>query len=115
MKIIDLYDPQRVNRVPDDSEILLKSGDFDFEEFLIKKIELRHYIEKCDKNLGPYSLITSYVETDKGSVEMIYDEGFRGDNSFVKTVQFLVSTLGISGLILRAIITLRENIARQNS
>ena len=37
MKIIDLYDPQRVNRVPDDSEILLKSGDFDFEEFLIKK------------------------------------------------------------------------------
>ena len=46
---------------------------------------------------------------------MIYDEGFRGDNSFVKTVQFLVSTLGISGLILRSIITLRENITRQNS
>ena len=62
--------------------------------------------------MGPYSLITSFVETDKGSVEMIYDEGFRGEDSLNRTVQFLISNLGISGLILRSIITLRDRIEK---
>ena len=31
------------------------------------------------RKLGVFSLITSFVETDVGSVEMIYDEGFRGE------------------------------------
>ena len=110
MNIIDMYDPERVSREPDSIEVLFKSSNYDHEGFSVKRVELRHYIEKKDVSLGPYSLITSYVETDKGSVEMIYDEGFRGENSLSRTVQFLVSTLGISGLILRSIITLKEQL-----
>ena len=110
MNIIDMYDPERVSREPDSIEVLFKSSSYDHEGFSVKRVELRHYIEKKDVSLGTYSLITSYVETDKGSVEMIYDEGFRGDDSLSRTVQFLVSTLGISGLILRSIITLKEQL-----
>ncbi len=108
MNIIDLYDPKRVNKIPDDTAVLLSSGDFNQEGFMISKVELRLYNEKIDEKLGTYSLITSFVETDKGSVEMIYDEGFRGKEPLLRASEFLTSNLGISGLVLRSIISLRE-------
>jgi len=108
MIIVDLHDPQRVNRTPDSVEVLLSSGDFVQDGFRISKVELRLYHERSDEKLGDYSLITSFVETDKGSVEMIYDEGFRGEEPLLRASEFLTSNLGISGLILRSIISLRE-------
>ncbi len=108
MTIVDLHDPQRVNRKPDSVEVLLSSGDFIQDDFSISKVELRLYNERTDEKLGKYSLITSFVETDKGSVEMIYDEGFRGEKPLLRAAKFLTSNLGISGLILRSIIALRE-------
>ncbi len=108
MIIVDLYDPQRVNKTPDCVEILLSSGSFVQDGFTISKVELRLYNERTDEKLGVYSLITSFVETDKGSVEMIYDEGFRGEESLLRAAEFLTSTLGISGLVLRSIISLRK-------
>jgi hypothetical protein len=108
MTIVDLHDPQRVNRTPDDVEVLLSSGNFIQDDFIISKVELRLYNERTDEKLGVYSLITSFVETDKGSVEMIYDEGFRGEGPLLRAAEFLTSNLGISGLILRSIISLRE-------
>ena len=108
MNIIDLHDPQRVDRLPDESITLLSSGNFVQDEFTISVVELRLYYEKTDDKLGNFSLITSFVETDKGSVEMIYDEGFRGKSPLSRAVEFLTSNLGISGLILRSVISLRE-------
>ncbi len=108
MKVVDLYDPSRVNKTPDSLEVLFSSGDFIQDEYIISKVELRLYLERTDDKLGSYSLITSFVDTDKGSIEMIYDEGFRGDNSLVRAKEFLISNLGISGLILRSVIALRE-------
>jgi|AJXC01.1.fsa_nt_gi hypothetical protein len=108
MDIIDMHNPNRVKRNPDSVEILLSSGNFIQDEFVISKVELRLYNEQIDDTLGVYSLITSFVETDKGSVEMIYDEGFRGLNSLSRASSFLISNLGISGLILRSVIVLRE-------
>ena len=108
MIIVDLHDPQRVNRTPDDVEVLFSSGNFVQDEFIISKVELRLYNERTDEKLGTYSLITSFVDTDKGSIEMIYDEGFRGKESLLRATEFLTSNLGISGLILRSIISLRE-------
>jgi hypothetical protein len=108
MTIVDLHDPQRVNRTPDDVKVLLSSGNFIQDNFIISKVELRLYNEKTDEKLGVYSLITSFVETDKGSIEMIYDEGFRGEGSLLRAAEFLTSNLGISGLILRSIISLRD-------
>ena len=108
MNIVDLHDPQRVNRTPDDVEVLFSSGNFVQDGFTISKVELRLYKERTDEKLGDYSLITSFVETDKGSVEIIYDEGFRGEAPLSRAVEFLTSNLGISGLILRSIISLRD-------
>ena len=100
-----------MNRKPDQIEILFSSGDFEEQGVLVKHVELRLYIEKNDEKLGPFSLITSFVQTNKGSVEMIYDEGYRGEDSLNRTVKFLVSNMGLSALILRSTISLKDNIS----
>ena len=110
MNIIELHNPKRVQRKPDAVETLFSSENFTQDEFLISKVELRLYYENDDEKLGKYSLITSFVATDKGTIEMIYDEGFRGEDSLKRAVEFLTSNLGISGLILRSIISLREHL-----
>ena len=103
-----MHNPDRINRCPDSINILLSGGAFIQDEFTISKVELRLYTEQTDQKLGVYSLITSFVETDKGSVEMIYDEGFRGIDSLSRASSFLIGNLGISALILRSVISLRE-------
>lgn len=108
MKIIDVVNPERINRRPDKVITLLSSGNFVERGYTIKKIELRLFIEKSDKKLGPFSLITSLVETDKGEVEMTYDEGYRGENVFEETANFILNNLGLSGIILRSIIALQS-------
>jgi hypothetical protein len=108
MKIIDISDPKRINRLPDSSLTIFSGENFSENGFTIKKVELRLFIEKTDEKLGPYSLITSLVDTDKGSIEMVYLEGYHGENPLESTKDFLVSTLGISGLILRSIIALES-------
>ena len=100
-----------MNRKPDQIEILFSSGDFEEQGFLINHVELRLYVEKNDEKLGPFSLITSFVQTNKGSVEMIYDEGYRGEDSLNRTVKFLVSNMGLSALVLRSTIALKANIS----
>jgi len=109
--VVDLHNPQRVNRIPDQTEVLFSSGDFEEQGFLVKHVELRLYREGMDEKLGPFSLITSFVKTDRGTVEMIYDEGYRGEDSLDRAVKFLVSNLGLSALILRSIISLRGNLS----
>ena len=111
MDIIDMHNSNRVQRNPEDVEILLSSGNFIQDEFIISKVELRLYNEQIDDTLGVYSLITSFVETDNGSVEMIYDEGFRGTDSLSRSSLFLINNLGISALVLRSVISLREKIS----
>lgn len=108
MKIIDISDPKRINRLPDSSLTIFSGENFSENGFTIKKVELRLFIEKTDEKLGPYSLITSVVDTDKGTIEMVYLEGYHGENPLESSKDFLVSTLGISGLILRSIIALES-------
>ena len=108
MRYIDISNPERVDRDPDKVIQLLSNGSITEKGYKIKNIQLRLYIEKNDKKLGQYSLITSLVETDKGSVEMIYDQGYRGNNVLETSSKFLTENLGISGLILRSLIFLDE-------
>lgn len=110
MHKVDLHDPARVARTPDGIQILFSSGNFVQDDFVISKVELRLYLERMDERFGQYSLITSFVDTNRGSVEMIYDEGFRGEGHFLRVSEFLKSYLGISGLILRSIISLRQTL-----
>ena len=111
MDIIDLHDPSRVNRNPDDVKILLENGDFVQDEFNISQIELRFYQEKIDEKLGPYSLITSFVKTNRGTIEMIYDEGFLGSDALSRAYGFLTTNLGLSALVLRSVISIRGKIS----
>ena len=70
MRYIDISNPKRVDRNPDKIIELLSNGSITEKGYVIKNIQLRLYIEKHDKKLGQYSLITSLIETDRGSVEM---------------------------------------------
>ena len=106
MRYIDISNPKRVDRNPDKIIELLSSGSITESGYVIKNIQLRLYIEKYDKKLGQYSLITSLIETDKGSVEMIYDEGYRGNDVLETSSKFLTENLGVSSLILRSLIFL---------
>ena len=69
---------------------------------------MRQYVERADDRLGDYSLLTVVVETDKGSIEMKYDEGFRGPDAFQSAVTMLTQYVGLSALINRALIALSE-------
>jgi hypothetical protein len=112
MKIIDLPNPERINRLPDRSVVLFSEKNYSEHGFEIKKLELRLFIEKSDENLGPYSLITSFMDTDNGSIEMLYEEGYKGMDSLERSKEFLISSLGISGLILRSVIALESALNR---
>lgn len=74
--------------------------------FLITKMEMRQYVERTDKRLGDYSLLTVVVETDGGAVEMKYDEGFRGPDALDSAVKLLLQYAGLAALINRALIEL---------
>jgi hypothetical protein len=106
MRYIDIPNPKRVDRNPDKIIELVSNDSIVEMGYVIKNIQLRLYIEKYDKKLGKYSLITSFIETDKGSVEMIYDEGYRGNDALETSSKFLTENLGISSLILRSLIFL---------
>jgi len=114
MKIIDVVDPERIDKISDKTIVLMSGGKFLERGHVVGKVILNQYIQKKDKKLGPYSLITVLVETDKGQIEMTYDEGYRGVNALEETAAFLTSHLGISGLILRSIIQLDQSLSKNN-
>ncbi len=111
LKVYENLNPSRVSRRPDKTHNLL-TGEFAEQGFVIKLIELRQFVEKTDRDLGPYSLITSLVETDRGQVEMIYDEGFRGENALERAATFVLNNLGLSGIIMRSIISLNQELEK---
>jgi hypothetical protein len=113
-RIIEVSDPYRINRAPDKTVVLLSNGKFFERGHIVKNICLNLYIQHRTENIGPYSLITVLVETDKGTIEMTYDEGYRGVNALEEAVAFLTSHIGISGLILRSIIQLDQSLNRNN-
>ena len=112
MKVVDVINPQRINKLPDKTIVLLSGGNFVEQGFTVKKIQLCLYLQKHDEKLGPYSLITVQVETDKGEIEMTYTEGFRGKNALEENAGFLTANLGLSSLILRSIIQLKAELEK---
>lgn len=113
LKIIDVIDPKRIAKSPD-KIVLMSSGNFTQNGYEIKGVHLNLYIQKKDPDLGSYSLLTAYVETNKGSIEITYDEGYRGENALEEAAAFLTSYLGISGLILRSILQLDNSLESHN-
>lgn len=110
MDVVDLADAGRVSRDPDRIIQVMDSGEYAVQGFVVRGVQLRLYTERHDGRLGPYSLITSRVETDRGSIEMTYDEGFRGEGALDGAYRLLTENLGISGLVLRSVIALRDGL-----
>ena len=108
MKIIDVAEPSKINREPDEIISLIQNGKSIEDGFQIQKVEMRSYKQAIDKNLGTFTIITAYVETDKGSIEILYDEGYRGETALNDSVKFLTEYLGLSSLILRCTISLKN-------
>ncbi len=110
MKIIDIAEPNRINRKPDQTITLIHDGTSIQDGFQIKTVEMRSYIQNTNEKLGHYTIITVFVETDKASIEILYDEGYRGKSALTDTVKFLTENLGLSSIILRSTISLKNKI-----
>lgn len=100
-------EPGRIKGPPVKSTQLLQHP-VQAQGFSISNMEMRQYIERTDGHLGDYSLLTVVVETDKGSVEMKYDEGFRGSDALESVTKLLIQYAGLAALINRAIIELSQ-------
>jgi len=101
-------DQGRVSRPPDKMRVLLAGGSQENQGFVVKKVEMRQYVERRDERLGDFSLLTVVVETDRGPVEMKYDEGFRGPDALESAVVMLTQYVGLASLINRALIELQR-------
>ena len=110
MKIVDVAEQSKIHREPDQTISLIKNGKSVQEEIQIQIVEMRSYKQNVDKNLGTFTIITAYVETDKGSIEVLYDEGYRGENALEDSVKFLTENLGLSSLLLRCTLSLKNKI-----
>ena len=101
-------DLKRIQGNPYKSFIILTEGKNENQGFIIEHIELRQYIEKRDPALGDYSLITVLLQTNKGTIEMKYDEGFRGNDAIESAATMLTQYIGFAALINRALIELQS-------
>ena len=110
MKFVDIPDSQRIAHEPNNRNVIFENGKIVQEGVEIKQIELLQYNIKMDKTLGPYSIITALVDTDQGQIEILYDEGYRGNNALNESANILIQNLGLSGLILRSLISLKNKL-----
>mgnify|MGYP006147715711 CR=1 FL=1 len=114
MKIIDVSNIERIDNQSFRRVILLSNGETIQNGFKIRKLELRHYTNMVQNESSTHSIITAYLETDEHSIEALYDEGDLGDNALDKSTELLTNNLGLSGLILRLIISLENTLKIQN-
>ena len=112
MKFIDIPDSQRIEREPDNRSLIFTDGKIMQEGVEIKQIELLQYKMNVDVNLGEYSIITALVDTDHGQIEILYDEGYRGNDALNESANMLIQNLGLSGLILRSLISLKNKLGK---
>jgi len=112
MKFVDVPDSKRIERDPDNRNIIFSDGKITQDDVEIKKIELLEYKINTDQNLGTYSIITALVDTDQGLIEILYDEGYRGDDALNDSANMLIQNLGLSGLILRSLISLKNKLGK---
>ena len=107
MKFVDIPDSSRITDDPDNRTTIISDGKIQQDGVEINKIELLEYKIKSEEQSGDYSLITALIKTDLGDIEILYDEGYRGANALQESANMLTQNLGLSGLILRSLISLK--------
>ena len=112
MKFVDIPNSKRIQDEPNDRTIIFEDGKIQQNGIEIKQIELLQYKIERDQTLGDYSIITALIDTDQGQIEILYDEGFRGPDALKESANMLIQNLGLSGLILRSLISLKNNLGK---
>lgn len=102
---LDLEITKLLQNSPNNSKIILSNIIYD-GRYLIKKLELSIYITNHHKLLGDYSILVILLETNKGTVMIKYDEGYRGKDAFANAIEMLTQYNGLSSVINRALIEL---------
>ena len=105
--ILDLETNKLLQKPPNQSKIILRNIVYD-SIYVIKKLELSIYTTNNHKILGDYSILVIIIETNKGTVIMKYDEGYRGKDAFDNAIEILTHYSGLSSLINRALIELDQ-------
>ena len=98
----------RISNAPIDKVVLFEGISLSVDNVSIEKVELRQYMEKLDKEKGFYSLITVYLKSSKGEIELKFDEGFKGKNPLPEICLILMKYIGLESLINRLVIALDE-------
>ena len=112
MKFIDIPDSSRITGAPDNRTTIISDRKIQQDGVEIYKIELLQYKIKSKEKLGEYSIITALIHTDLGEIEILYDEGYRGVDALQESANMLTQNLGLSGLILRSLISLKNHIEK---
>jgi len=113
VRINDVNEFDGLERNPDKKLILLSNVNIVQNGYKIKLLELRLYYRINQKH-NSQSIITAYLETDDHSIEAKYEEGNLDDVELKKSAELLENNLGLSGLILRLIISLDNTVRMQN-
>ena len=99
---------QHYGQIPHKVIVLLSSGSYYEQGFKVERVELRWYLKRRNDRLGTFSTITTNVETDKGSIELVFDEGYRGPNAIEEAGAFLTSHPLLSKIILHSVLKLKS-------
>lgn len=103
--ILDHETNKLLQKPPNKSKIILRNIVYD-SIYVIKKLELSIYTTNNHRILGDYSILVIIIETNKGTVIMKYDEGYRGRDAFDNAIEMLTQYNGVSSVINRALIEL---------
>jgi hypothetical protein len=98
----------RISNAPINKAVLFEGVLISGDNISIERVELRHYRERLDKEKGSYSLITVYLKSTKGEVELKFDEGYKGKDPLPEISLILKRYVGLESLINRLLIALNE-------
>jgi hypothetical protein len=98
----------RLSKEPIEKVVLFEGVTLSVDKVSIERVELRHYRERLDVQKGFYSLITVYLKSSKGEIELKFDEGFKGNDPLPELSLILMKYVGLESLINRLVIALDE-------
>jgi hypothetical protein len=98
----------RLSKEPIEKVVLFEGVTLSIDKVSIERVELRHYRERLDVQKGFYSLITVYLKSSKGEIELKFDEGFKGNDPLPELSLILMKYVGLESLLNRLMIALDE-------
>jgi hypothetical protein len=98
----------RISGVPIDKAVLFEGVSFSVDNVTIDRVELRQYLESLDQKKGIYSLITVYLKSSRGEMELKFDEGFKGKNPLPEISLILTKYIGLESLLNRLVLAFNE-------